>query len=87
MKDVSKRYSAMEALNHPWIQNTAIHSDESISVQAISSMESTVELLKLRKAVLSYFCQTVSSDNLVLLRDCLQRQDPQKTGKLSHAEF
>ncbi len=50
-------------------------------------MESTVRELELRKAVLSYFCQTVTSDNLVLLKASLMNRDPDNTGFLSHDEF
>ena len=59
-KEVSERYTAQQALAHPWIQNFASHSDQPISEASIDDMKATVRELELRKAVLSYFCSTVS---------------------------
>jgi len=59
-KEVDQRYTAQEAFNHPWVQNFAHHSDQSLSENSIVDMQATVQLLSLRKAVLSYFCTVVS---------------------------
>ena len=86
-KDVNLRFTAEQAFNHPWIQDQSTASVESIDQQTIESMESTVREVQLRKAVLSYFCQTVTPDNLIFLKECFQRRDPEATGKMSHEEF
>ena len=36
----------------------------------------TIEQIALRKAVLSYFCQEVTTDNLIILRKALLAKDP-----------
>lgn len=47
-------------------------------------MESTVEELSLRKAVLSYFCQETTSDNLMLLKQSLESKDTNGSSMLTH---
>lgn len=47
-------------------------------------METTVEELSLRKAVLSYFCQETTSDNLVLLKQSLESKDTGGNGLLTY---
>ena len=41
----------------------------------------------MRKAVLSYFCQEVTADNLILLKNSLHAKDPQNSTYLSYEEF
>ncbi len=51
-------------------------------------MSKTVQLLNVQKAVLSYFCQSCSEANLILLRDCLvRRAGGEGNGKISYEEF
>ena len=50
-------------------------------------MEQTIEELSLRKAVLSYFCQETTSDNLELLKSSLENKDSDKSGFLTYEEF
>ena len=47
-------------------------------------MANTVEEMNVRKAVLSYFCQETTSDNLVLLKQSLEQQDAEGSGMLTH---
>ena len=86
-KDVNERYTAEQAFNHPWIQNHSILSDQSVSMDTMADMELTVRIVEIRKAVLSYFCQEVTEQNLVALRESLHSRDPNNTGNLSYEEF
>jgi Ca2+-binding EF-hand superfamily protein len=56
-------------------------------METIADMGTTVKEVELRKAVLSYFCQTVTTDNLVVLKQSLHGKDPSKTVRLSYEEF
>lgn len=53
----------------------------------MGDMKEVVQKLSLRKAVLSYFCQTCTSESLIILKESLMRQDPQNTGILTHELF
>ena len=50
-------------------------------------MSNTVSEIQLRKAVLSYFCSTVSAENLIVLKQALMNRDPSRSGLLPNAEF
>ena len=56
-------------------------------METMTEMEQTVRIVELRKAVLSYFCQEVTEQNLVALKQSLLRCDPDNTGSLSYEEF
>ena len=86
-KDVDSRFTAEQAFNHRWIQNHQTLSEEPIGAQAMAEMDLTIKDVELRKAVLSYFMQSVSQENLILLKESLLSRDPQQTGLLSHEEF
>lgn len=58
-----------------------------MSTETIAEFASTVREVNLRKAVLSYFCQEVTTDNLIVLRNCLQAKDSQNSSLLSYEEF
>ena len=86
-KEVEQRFTAQQAFNHPWIQNQEQLSEQPISTESIQNMAQTVQEMELRKAVLSYFCSTVSQENLIRLKQALTIRDPERTGLIPHAEF
>ena len=53
-KDVNERYTAEQALNHPWIQNSASHSTVPNSDATAEDFKETYNLLRQRKAILLY---------------------------------
>lgn len=56
-------------------------------MDTIAEFALTISEVSLRKAVLSYFCQEVTTDNLIILKNSLQCKDPQNTNFLSYEEF
>ena len=86
-KDVTQRYTAEQAFNHPWIQNYANHAGGGIGAADMNSMTQVKKELELRKAVLSYFCQTTTTDNLILLKQSLENKDTDGSGMLSYELF
>ena len=56
-------------------------------MDTMADMELTVRIVEIRKAVLSYFCQEVTEQNLIALRESLHSRDPDNTGNLSYEEF
>ena len=58
-KDVSQRYTAEQALNHPWIQNSSLHSNDAMSNETAKDLEDTIQLLRNKKAILVYLSNTV----------------------------
>jgi len=45
-------------------------------MDTIAEFALTISEVSLRKAVLSYFCQEVTTDNLIILKNSLQCKDP-----------
>lgn len=62
-KDVNLRYTADQAMNHPWIVNNAVHSEQTPSPQAFNDMQGTINMMKERKAVLIYLSQRMNNAN------------------------
>lgn len=62
-KDVNLRYTAEQAMNHPWIVNNAVHSVQTPSPQAFTDMQGTINMMKERKAVLIYLSQRMNNAN------------------------
>jgi len=62
VKDVESRYTAEQALNHPWITQYAQHSDEATAIDApvVAEMNKTINEAKLRKVIISYLAQKFS---------------------------
>ena len=71
-KDVNQRFTADQALKHPWITQHLSHSDESIGAEAFQDMSQTLDLMKVRKAALIYLSQRMQPQNFAeLQRQCL----------------
>ena len=56
VKDVEQRYTAEQALNHPWITQHAQHSNETdaINEPVVAEMNRTINEAKLRKVIIGY---------------------------------
>ena len=72
-KDVDSRYTAEEALCHPWIQNHAALDSEPMAAETLAQMEETVEMLRGRKAILLYLSQTVKPGNYSKLTEIMEQ--------------
>jgi len=88
--DPSQRYSALEALNHPWIQGTAskekIPSDETKSL--LGDLRSFSAQHKLQQAALTYIVsQLITSKEKEQFQSVFMSLDKDKDGKLGKEEL
>lgn len=88
-KDVATRYTAMQAFNHPWLQENAskAHSTQSISSESFVDMKNNLDKARTRKAVLTMLSEKIKRNNFVKLQELMVARDPQRTGKLASTEF
>lgn len=62
VKDVDQRYTAEQALNHPWItQNSQLSaSADVINEPVVNEINATINQAKLRKVIIGYLAQKFS---------------------------
>jgi len=90
VKDVEQRYTAEQALNHPWITQHAQHSNETdaINEPVVAEMNKTINEAKLRKVIISYLSQKFSGIiDFAALQAALFGADADKTGSMPLETF
>ena len=75
-KDVSQRLSAIEALNHDWINKNSIHQTTSLSEESINDMKKTYDLIRLRRTTLVYLSEECPPNNIRCLSELCKEADP-----------
>lgn len=86
-KDVNQRFTAEQAMTHPWITQNVNKSSESMAGETFTDMQQTFELLKNKKAALTYLSQRMQPQNFTELQNqCLARDAP-RSGMLSYEQF
>ncbi|CAD8179980.1 unnamed protein product [Paramecium octaurelia] len=84
--DISKRYSALQALKHCWIQKNA--KQEIISLQLLSNIEKFQVQSNFKKAVMTYMVsQTLHSQEISELKATFNALDKNHDGNLSKQEL
>jgi len=68
VKDVSKRYSAEEAYEHPWISNIQVNLDTEIAGDAYGNMKSFIDAVNFKKATLTYMASKLPEKSYEDLR-------------------
>lgn len=88
MKDVNQRFTAEQAYNHPWIQHNSSLSDKPLAEQTINDMRETLDnAQRLKRAVLTYLSQRISTANLQTLKQAFSDADQSKSLLLPASEF
>lgn len=87
VKDVSKRYSAADAYNHPMIQNIESNLDISIASEAFDNMRKFIEAANFKKATLVYLASKLPEKNLDELRRLFIQIDTNGDGRITLDEF
>jgi len=88
-KDVTKRYTAAQALSHPWFSSERDIPDEQIllSEDTLNRMRSFSDQTKLRKAALTLLVKILDDAEVAYLRSVFEKIDYDKSGLLDTTEL
>jgi calcium-dependent protein kinase len=84
--DIAKRYTASEALEHPWLKGTTA-TETPISATVLSSLKSFNGNNKFKAAVLNLMTDYLGPAEIAQLKATFQALDENKDGKISVAEM
>lgn len=87
VKDVSKRYDAVQAFNHPWIQDIQYQLDTEIAGEAMENMKNFMDAVSLKKATLTYLAAKLPEKNIEDLRQMFIKIDENGDGRITGEEF
>lgn len=87
VKDVSRRYTAADAFNHPWIQNVQNIVDTSIASDAFDNMKNFMEAVDFKKATLIYLAAKLPEQCIIELRQLFIMIDINGDGRITSDEF
>jgi calcium-dependent protein kinase len=87
VKDVNRRYTAIEAYNHPWIQNAKELSSLEIAGDAFTNMKNFMDAVNLKKATLTYLASKLPERYLEDLRRTFIFIDSNGDGRIESSEF
>ena len=85
--NVSKRMSASDALNHPWILQTEAGKDVEVPIAVLENLRDFSQQNHLRRAVLSMLAYTLTSDELSDLHEIFLSMDQDKEGTIQLTEL
>jgi len=84
-KEVAKRYTAAQALDHPWFKKAS--SENTISKQVLDSITKFTKRNKLRLAVVHLFKDAIDPNQQKSLKETFEKMDEDGDGTVSLAEF
>ncbi len=89
-KDVSKRFTALQACNHPWILKYSgqdVHNNPSFPDSVFVEMKDVMSLIATRKASLCYLAGKVPEANLQMLKESFLTYDKEGKGTVTSDLF
>ena len=94
VKDIDKRYSASDALNHNWILTRGNDISKSgtigdgVSNQVYEGIDEIMKTnVQVKNAAMTYFSQRLDKNNFEGLSKMLKDTDPNESGFLANDEF
>ncbi|CDW81524.1 protein kinase domain containing protein [Stylonychia lemnae] len=87
VKDVSQRYSAADAYNHPMIQNIENNLETGIAPEAFENMKRFIDAANLKKATLIYLAAKLPERDFEELRKLFIQVDSNGDGRITLDEF
>ena len=87
VKDVTKRFSAEDAYNHPWVAEKVENIDIAIAEEAFENMRRFMDAVNLKKATLIYLASKLPEKDIEELRRLFIQIDLNGDGRISGDEF
>lgn len=87
VKDVTKRFSAEDAYNHPWVSESVENLDIAIAAEAFENMRRFMDAVNLKKATLIYLASKLPEKDIEELRKLFIQIDLNGDGRISGEEF
>lgn len=87
VKDVTKRFSAEDAYNHPWVSDSVENLDVAIAAEAFENMRRFMDAVNLKKATLIYLASKLPEKDIEELRKLFIQIDLNGDGRISGDEF
>jgi calcium-dependent protein kinase len=89
VKTVSKRYTAVQAYNHPWMKQQVDNENKNLVIESevIVNIQNFLESKALKKAILLYVAQQIPENEIVNLKQLFVKMDTNGNGSLSFEEF
>lgn len=86
LTEPTKRLTAEEVLQHPWIKDLAPHSNEAILKLNVGSLKTYGNSSKMKKAVMTFICSRMKDDEVSNLKEIFISIDKNGDGHLSLEE-
>lgn len=86
VKDPTKRFSAEQAYNHPWIQMSEPDAS-TVGSEVINNLNDFVHALKLKKTTLTYLASKLPESSYEDIRKAFIAFDKNGDGRISSDEF
>ncbi|KAF6159207.1 hypothetical protein GIB67_022886 [Kingdonia uniflora] len=87
VKDPRTRFTAAQALSHPWVREGGDASEIPVDISVLSNMRQFVKYSRLKQFALRALASTLNEDELADLRDQFDAIDVDKNGSISLEEM
>ncbi|KAL4204056.1 hypothetical protein AMTRI_Chr01g107810 [Amborella trichopoda] len=85
--DPTERLSAIQILNHPWIREDGVASDQPIDVTVLTRMKQFRAMNKLKKVALKVIAENLSEEEIMGLKEMFRSMDTDNSGTITFEEL
>ncbi|KAG8661858.1 calcium-dependent protein kinase 1 [Manihot esculenta] len=85
--DPKERLSAVEVLNHPWMQEDGDASDKPLDIAVLTRMKQFRAMNKLKKVALKVIAENLSEEEIMGLKEMFKSMDTDNSGTVTYEEL
>ncbi|GLU05881.1 hypothetical protein SLE2022_229560 [Rubroshorea leprosula] len=85
--DPKERFSAVEALNHPWMREDGDASDKPLDIAVLTRMKQFRAMNKLKKVALKVIAENLSEEEIMGLKEMFKSMDTDGSGTITYEEL
>ncbi|XP_010676387.2 calcium-dependent protein kinase 15 isoform X1 [Beta vulgaris subsp. vulgaris] len=86
-QDPAERFSALDALNHPWMREDGEAPDKPIDIAVLSRMKQFRAMNKLKKVALRVIAENLSEEEIMGLKEMFKSMDTDNSGTITFEEL